>query len=395
MRTETLHPGAILFVRIVIMQLKAMVIGSGWAAEGHCVALRTAGVEVAALCGRSPVPTQALAQKLGIPAVRVEWRSAIQELRPDIVAIATPAGPHADVAVAAAELGCNVFCEKPLGVDAAAARTMLTAAVGAGVKHAYGATSCLSPAIALVRDLLADGRIGTLASLETSAHFGVSFPFAHSWFHELSQGGGMLNNLFTHKLAQVLRLTGGTPAHVAGEARSFINRAPVAPPIHDFRELFRPITDVDETDPTRWRPADADTVYAVILELALPTGGEVTARFDASLTSKSREDETLTLCGTKGTFVLTGGNSPSQVHHYDFKRDNWEQLSVSQSGDETEARVEDAVQRDWNTLVRQFAADIRGETHGFYPTFEDGWLAAEIIDIVRAGRARSPIPLRP
>jgi hypothetical protein len=114
------------------------------------------------------------------------------------------------------------------------------------------------------------------------------------------------NRLWSSKLSCA---TGGIPTHVAGEARCFITRAPIGPPIHDFRDLFRQLPDVDETDPSRWHPADADTTYSVILQLSLPTGGEVTARFDGSFTSKSRDDATLTLYGTKGTLVLTGGNN--------------------------------------------------------------------------------------
>ena len=44
------------------MTLRAVVIGTGWAGEGHTKALRHVGVDVAALCGRTPEPAQAMAQ---------------------------------------------------------------------------------------------------------------------------------------------------------------------------------------------------------------------------------------------------------------------------------------------------------------------------------------------
>jgi len=44
-----------------------------------------AGLNVVALCGRTPEPAQAMAQKLGIADVRLDWRAALQELQPDIV----------------------------------------------------------------------------------------------------------------------------------------------------------------------------------------------------------------------------------------------------------------------------------------------------------------------
>lgn len=75
------------------MTLKAVVIGAGWAGEGHTVALRAAGVDVVALCGRTPDAAHAMAGKLQIDDVRFDWRQALEQLRPDIVSIATPAPP--------------------------------------------------------------------------------------------------------------------------------------------------------------------------------------------------------------------------------------------------------------------------------------------------------------
>ena len=376
------------------MRQTAIVIGSGWAGEGHSLALRSAGVEVIALCGRSPEPTQALAQRLGIPLVRFDWQNAISELQPDIVAIATPAAPHRLMAEAAANQGCHILCDKPLALDAAEARRMLLAVREAGVRHAYGASSCLGPAIDHARTLLTDGLLGTLTGVESTRHFGQARPWPYSWVDVIREGGGMLNNLFTHKLAQVLRVTGGTPTHAMGEARCYVTRAPVGPPIHDFRELFRPMPEVDESDSSLWRTVDADTDYSVILQLASPGGQDVPARFYGGLTSKGREDEVLALYGTKGTLILSGHNSPTELHHYDHKRETWEQLTVPTSGDDVLA-IDDPVQRDWNVLVKQFVADIRREAHAFYPTFEDGWLAAEIIGIVRQGQGRTAVPRSP
>ena len=74
--------------------LRGIVIGTGWAGEGYVTALRQADVEVVALCGRSPEPAHAMGARLGIADVRMDWRSAIDDLSPDIVVVATPAEPH-------------------------------------------------------------------------------------------------------------------------------------------------------------------------------------------------------------------------------------------------------------------------------------------------------------
>ena len=76
------------------MTIRAVVIGAGWAGEGHIVALREAGVEVVALFGRTPEPAYQRAVQLGVTDVRFDWRAGLTELRPEIVSIATPAGLH-------------------------------------------------------------------------------------------------------------------------------------------------------------------------------------------------------------------------------------------------------------------------------------------------------------
>jgi predicted dehydrogenase len=101
------------------MTIRAVVIGAGWAGEGHIIGLREAGVEVVGLFGRTPEPAFQRAAQLGITDVGFDWRAGLEELRPEIVSIATPADSHRVIAEFAAELGCHVVCEKPFATNAA------------------------------------------------------------------------------------------------------------------------------------------------------------------------------------------------------------------------------------------------------------------------------------
>ena len=62
------------------MALRAVVIGTGWAGEGHTLGLPHAGVDVVALCGRTPEYAKPAAEKLGIEDLRFDYRQAIEEL---------------------------------------------------------------------------------------------------------------------------------------------------------------------------------------------------------------------------------------------------------------------------------------------------------------------------
>jgi predicted dehydrogenase len=374
------------------MGLRAVVIGTGWAAEGHVRALQSAGVEVVAVCGRTPERAQALASQFGIESVRLDWHGALTELKPDIVAIATPGGAHREMVEAAAQERCHIFCDKPMGVNAADARAMVAAVRRAGVKHAYGATSCLEPVFVKMRGLLADDTIGTLTGIEVQTHMGLSPLLPYSWFHQLDQGGGMLNQIFTHVLAQVLYVTQGRPKDVVGEAKCRIAKAPVGQAIHDFRQWFSPVTDI--TSETLWHNADADTEYSVMMRLLLPRQEPITVRVYGSLNSQDANGGQFAVYGTEGTLIVTGGGNAKGIQHKPRNDTNWRKVEVPPSVEHGWAASQSNEQNNWNVVLGRFAADVRAERSSFYPTFEDGCEASEIIDLIRAGAGWSPIPKR-
>ena len=78
-------------------RLRAVVVGAGWAGEGHTLALRDTGVEVV---GK-------VAQRLGVPEGSTDWREAIARHRPEIVAIGTPGSVRREVVEAAVAVGAH------------------------------------------------------------------------------------------------------------------------------------------------------------------------------------------------------------------------------------------------------------------------------------------------
>jgi predicted dehydrogenase len=329
--------------------------------------------------------------------VRFDWRQALEEIRPDIVALATTAAAHCEMAVAAAQLGCHILCDKPLGINAAEGRRMLLVVEQAGVRHAYAASSRYAPAAIHARALIAGGLIGQVHFIESTNQGYISPRIIHTWFHELSQGGGLLNTVFTHKLSQVLFITGGSVRAAAGEAGPIIDRAPVGPVLHDFRAVFAPsaVLSHEEADSVEWRPADSEWGYTIRLQLQLPGGQLANALFMASLKAPNPQPSYLALHGTQGSLHLVGFHEPEQIQHFDVERQSWDDIPVPQSVLDSLPQEADATQRDWNQLVREFVADIRGEGYAGYPTFHDGWLANEIIDVARNGLTWATITAHP
>jgi len=374
------------------MTLRAVVIGTGWAGEGHTRALRLAGVEVVALCGRTPEPARAMAHKLGIQDVRFDWRQALTALQPDIVSIATPASIHCEIVLVAAQLGCHILCEKPLGLNAAQAREMFQAVERAGVKHGYGATSRYAPAAVYVQSLLAAGLIGQVQEIESIHHFNTSPLSPYSWFFQLKQGGGALYNDFTHFLGQVLFMTGGKLQAVSGTARQLIEQVPVGPAIHDLRLGFVPLTP-KQVEAGAWQTADVDMGYTILSRLQLPAGNIADVLFQASEMATGRYPNALSFYGSKGALHLTGAFFSETIEHFDRSQQRWQEVQIPDEVSESLAWTEDPVQSAWYQFIRAFVADVRGEGYSGYPTFQDGWVANTIIDSVRSGQGWTAVPV--
>jgi predicted dehydrogenase len=373
--------------RRTTMSVRAIVIGAGWASEGHTVALRDAGVDVVALCGRTPEPTHRRAAQLGIAEVRLDWRTALDELQPDIVSIATPAAPHREMAEHAARRGCHIVCDKPLAANTADARAMLAAVEAAGVKHGYAATGRYAPAILQTRLLLAQDAVGPVREIESYIHANLPAPgFPYSWVCLLDQGGGLLNNIFTHKLAQVLYATQGTVVAAAGETRLMGDRAPVAPAVHDFRELWGQLASWDPAQATEWRPIDADSAYTVTLQLRLPGGQIANALFRGSALGTAPRPEFLAIHGDAGSLSMTSSHGEDDsIQRHMAGQQGWTEVPIAPEITASLPQAPDLVQRCWNHFFREFVADVRDGIYCGYPTFADGCTAVTIMDIARTG----------
>jgi predicted dehydrogenase len=146
--------------------LTAVVIGAGWAGEGHTIALQQCGVEVVGICSRTEDAVRAAAERLGVPHPSTDWRASLTTLKPDIVAIATPANLRIEVVELAASLGSHILCDKPLAAHADEAERMTHIVEEAGVKHGFAATQRYDPSVAWAAELIASGAIGELRAVD-------------------------------------------------------------------------------------------------------------------------------------------------------------------------------------------------------------------------------------
>lgn len=112
----------------------------------------------------------------------------------DLVYVGAPPRAHGAIARAAAAAGKAVFCEKPLGVDLADSRALVTTIEAAGVPQAVNLSLAAARGVALMRKGLADGSLGAVAGLDIRLHF-TQWPRAWqasaTWLAGRAEGGFM------------------------------------------------------------------------------------------------------------------------------------------------------------------------------------------------------------
>ena len=70
-----------------------------------------------AVCARSRDKAQAFANQWGYESVETDWRKLVERPDIDLIDICTPNNTHAEIAIAAAQAGKWILCEKPLAMN--------------------------------------------------------------------------------------------------------------------------------------------------------------------------------------------------------------------------------------------------------------------------------------
>jgi predicted dehydrogenase len=200
-----------------LKELRVALLGQGFMGKAHSNAFAQVGhfydtpfrIRRALLCGRDAASLAATAARWEWEDTSTDWRTAIDRQDIDLVDIALPNFLHAKVALAAAEAGKIVLCEKPLALTVAEAEAMVAAArrVRTMVWYNYRRV----PAIAFARELLAAGRLGTIFHYDAAyrQQWGPDRSRDGTWKMDPAQAGsGVADDLLTHLLDTALHLNG-------------------------------------------------------------------------------------------------------------------------------------------------------------------------------------------
>ena len=115
-----------------------------------------------AVCSRSADKVKAFAEQWGYQSVETDWKALIARNDIDAVDICTPNDTHAAIAIAAAEAGKMILCEKPLARTLSEAQTMVDAIEKAGVKNTVWYNYRRLPAVTLAKQIIDSGKLGRI-----------------------------------------------------------------------------------------------------------------------------------------------------------------------------------------------------------------------------------------
>ena len=198
-------------------------IGYGFMGRTHSNAFRTAPnffdlpyePVLKTVCARNAEKAQGFANQWGYESVETDWRKVVESKEIDLIDIASPNDTHHEIAIAAAQAGKMVMCEKPLGRNPAESEAMTAAVEAAGVPNMVWYNYRRVPAVTLAKQLIDEGRLGRIFHYRTV--------FLQDWTisADLPQGGaglwrldasvsgsGVTGDLLAHNIDTAMWLNG-------------------------------------------------------------------------------------------------------------------------------------------------------------------------------------------
>ncbi|MGM0457930.1 MAG: Gfo/Idh/MocA family protein [Bacteroidota bacterium] len=169
-----------------------------------------------AVSGRTEEKVKKFSDQWGYESYESDWRAIIERDDIDAIDICTPNDTHAEIAIAAAEAGKMILCEKPLARTVDEAKPMVEAVEKAGVANTVWYNYRRVPAVTLAKQIIDSGKLGKIF------HFRTNFLQDFTISPDVPQGGealwrldkdiagsGVTGDLLAHCIDTAMWLNGG------------------------------------------------------------------------------------------------------------------------------------------------------------------------------------------
>jgi predicted dehydrogenase len=208
---------------VEVKPLRVGIIGCGGIAQTHIKYLKSfPGVSI--VCGADirQAALDHMHTAHGVELLYEDYNVMLKEVGDavDAVTVATPNGVHAPAAIAAANAGKHILCEKPMAMNAKEAQAMADAAKANGVQFIIGFQHRYEPRSKYVRDLVQSGALGKILYVRSQALRRRGIPNWGVFGRKELQGGGPMIDIGVHILETSHNLI-GNPRPIAATGNTF------------------------------------------------------------------------------------------------------------------------------------------------------------------------------
>ena len=208
-----------------MQKIRTAIFGTGFMGIVHTEAIRRLGnVEVVAVAASSDAKAKAFADQVYIERSTGDWESLAKDPAIDAVHVCTPNALHHPMAKVALENGKHVLCEKPLTMNSAEAKELLTLAEAKGVAHATNHNIRYYPAVQQIRQMVAAGDLGDILAVQgTYSQDWLLYDTDYNWRIESEHNGKLraMGDIGSHWMDMIQYLTALPITSVCGELTTF------------------------------------------------------------------------------------------------------------------------------------------------------------------------------
>lgn len=272
--------------------MKYALIGCGRISTNHIKAAVNNKLEIVAVCDVIPNKMEDLVRKHDLEtdySIKryTDYKKMIEEIRPELVSIATESGSHAEIALYCIDKGVNLIIEKPIAMSIEDADKIIDLSEEKGVKVSACHQNRFNVAIQQLRKAIESGRFGKLShgSIHVRWNRNKDYYTQASWRGTWAQDGGALMNQCIHGIDLLRWMMGDEIKEIYGVTRQRF---------HNYIEA-------------------EDVGMAVI---KFKNGAIGTIEGTTNVYPKNLE-ETLYIFGENGT-VKIGGTSTNNIDVWDF-----------------------------------------------------------------------------
>lgn len=201
--------------------MKYTLIGCGRISPNHIAAAKANHLEIIALCDVEEKNIHDKMIKFNLPDTiksYTDYREMLEKERPELVAIATESGKHAQIALDCINSGCNLIIEKPIALSLSDADAIINKAREKNVKVSACHQNRFNKSVQKIRDAVEKNRFGKM--FYGTAHIRWNRDYEYyaraPWRGTWEQDGGALMNQCIHNIDLLRWMMGDEIEEVVG-----------------------------------------------------------------------------------------------------------------------------------------------------------------------------------